>query len=104
MLESAWLFIGALGVGCTATTLWTDDDETGMIVGALGFVTWGVWCFNALNVEVAEGGTVFQFSMPYVVLIGLCWAAPCLFVLLTGPIDAVGKSEETREEGNIREL
>lgn len=102
MLESAWLFIGVLGAISSGITLMAQRDEDGlaMVFGTIGFVSWAIWSYGALTVEVADGGTVFQFAMPSLTFFGIAMALLPGYIALTGPIELI----ERHKSGDLEDL
>jgi len=95
MLQLTWLFIGALAALATAFTLRTADDQTAIMSGLIGMMTWLLWGYSALNVIVYDGsGNALSNSYPALAALGVMLALPNLFVALTGPLavarDATG--------------
>lgn len=102
MLESAWLLLGLMGFVWTILVTITSSlvDEEGydfIIVGAsAGLVIWGVWTFAAISgVEVASDATVYNFRMAPVALVGIAMALPNLYLALLGPIEIIGRVNDT---------
>lgn len=102
MLESAWLFVGRVAFAWTVlvaiAALWVNvrDDLIVIVGGTAGFVMWGVWLFGALNVEVASNGTVLDFAMPPVAVLGLVMALVNGYLAITGPIEVIARAQDTR--------
>lgn len=103
MLESAFLFVGVIAflwtvLTVTAAVYVSPDDNTGdglaTIGGVVGFVLWGVWTFGTLNVEVANGSTVYQFTHPELALLGVAMALVPGYIALTGPIELISRARE----------
>lgn len=92
MLESAWLFIGVCAILATGLALYTNDNGVAMMMGVLGFVTWGVWTFGTLDVTVVGDSTTYSFTMPAVTILGIVLALVPGFIALTGPIDLIGRA------------
>lgn len=99
MLESAWLFVGLVALCVTAAAVLTSDNGVAMVAGALGFITWGVWFFGTLNVEVSDGtGGTTAYQMPSVALIGLAIGLIAGYIALTGPVELVSRVDDTRTD------
>lgn len=98
MLESAWLFLGVLGVLATAVAVGTDDNAVAMVAGTLGFVVWGVWTFGTLNVETVSSAGTIGFEMPAVTLVGVALALVPGFIALTGPVEVIRRVDDTRTD------
>lgn len=90
MLLSAWLFVGVVALAASGVALATSDDGLAVMTGILGFVTWGVWTFGALNLTVARDATVYTYSLPAVAIIGIAFALIPGFIALTGPVEVIG--------------
>lgn len=106
MLESAWLFTGVIGILATASTIYfaaansPEDDAVVIASGAMGFITWGIWTYGTLNVEVVDGGAEFTFTMPELTLLGVALALIPGVLALTGPTEIVSRYRD----GDPREL
>lgn len=100
MLESAWLFIGAVAILTTGAAVVTPDDGVAIVAGAMGFVSWGVWTFGSLNVRVIGDSVTYTFSMPSVTLLGIALALIPGYIAITGPVEIVGRARrgETRPD------
>lgn len=94
MLESAWLFIGVCALFATGLAVYTNDNGVAMMMGTLGFVTWGVWTFGTLDVTVVGDSTTFTFTMPAVTILGIVFALLPGYIALTGPIDLIGRARQ----------
>lgn len=86
MLQLTWLFVGALAMLATALTLRTADDQTAIMSGLAGTITWLLWAYSALNVVTYDGGSQFTHAYPGLAALGVMLALPNLFVALTGPL------------------
>lgn len=91
MLVSAWLFVGVLALAATGMALLTSDNGLAVMMGVLGFVTWGVWTFGALNLEVVRDATVYTYSLPSVAIVGVAVALVPGFIAITGPMEVIGR-------------
>lgn len=101
MLESAWLFVGVVGILATATAVVTPDDGVAIVAGVAGFVTWGVWTFGSLNLEKPiQGNPELVFSEPAITLLGIGLALVPAYIALTGPVEIIGRARrgETRPD------
>lgn len=100
MLESAWLFVGAVAFGWTAITVIGAvvlpsegaGDALATVGGVVGLVLWGVWTFGALNVVVVGEAVTFRFSHPSLALVGIAMALVPGYIALTGPIELVTRA------------
>lgn len=98
MLESAWLFLGVLGILSLGAAVTTADDAVAIVAGTLGFVLWGVWTYGSLDVEVVADTTIHRFEMPTVSLVGLALAIVAGYIALTGPVELVSRVYDTDPE------
>lgn len=98
MIESAFLFVGVVALVWTLATLAAAvvanngnpaADALASNAGVVGFVLWGVWTFGSLNIEVANGTTVYTFTHPELALVGIVMALVCGYVAITGPLDLI---------------
>lgn len=92
MLESAWLFVGCLGVLATLGALVTADDGVAIIAGVAGAITWGVWTYGTLDLVVVGDSVTYTFTMPALTLLGLMLALIPSYVALTGPVELVSRA------------
>lgn len=109
MLESAWLFTGVLAILSTGVALSTQTqtvaqgpqaDGIAIMSGIAGFISWGIFAFGSLNVEVvAQDGSVNAFALPEVTLLAVMFALVPGLIALTGPTDIIARSRDpdTRE-------
>lgn len=100
MLESAWLFIGCIGVLTSAGALMTTEDAMAMVFGSIGFVTWAIWSYGSLTVEVVGNTEVFEFAMPSLTFLGIAMALLPAYIALTGPIELI----ERHKSGDLDDL
>jgi len=100
MLESAWLFIGAVAVLVTAAAVLTTDDGVAIMAGVVGFILWGMWTWGSLDVRVVGDSVTYSFTMPGVTFVGIMLALIPGFIALTGPID-IAKRARTPEADDI---
>jgi len=98
MLESAWLFIGAVAILATGLALTTTDDGMAIMAGVLGFVTWGVWTWGSLDVRVVGDSVTYSFTMPSVTILGIAFAMVPAWIALTGPVDIVSRYRQPNAE------
>lgn len=98
MLESAWLFVGFVGVLITAAALYTNDNALAIVLGVLGTVTWVIWTYGAFDVTVVDGGVELSFSEPAIAIFGIMMGLVPLYIALTGPIEAAKGAVETRPD------
>lgn len=89
MIESGWLFTGLLATLATAAAIITNDDGFAVMAGIVGFVTWGVWTFGSLNVEVFADSTTYTVSTPELTILGIAWALVPGYIALTGPVNII---------------
>jgi len=99
MLESAWLFSGALAILASGVAVSTQtqtgaqnpaSDNIAILSGIAGFITWGVFAFGSLNVEVvAQDGSVESFALPEITLLAVMFALVPGLIALTGPADTI---------------
>jgi len=93
MLQSAWLFIGVAAIIWTGIAVYTSDDAAAILFGILGFVTWGAWTYGSLKITVVGDSVTYQFTMPAVTFVGICFALVPAFIALTGPINIIGRHD-----------
>ena len=98
MIVTAWIFVGVVAVLATGMALLTQDNGLAIMMGVLGFVSWGVWTFGSLNLQVVESTTIYQFSQPSVTMLGLALALVPGYIALTGPVEIVQRARRTRQE------
>ena len=103
MLESAWLFIGVIATLSTIFAVSTqssfarmfpDDDAVAIMAGIVGFVSWAVWTYGSLNVEVVTDSGVEVFGMPSVTFLGIALSLVPGYIALTGPADIIRRHKE----------
>jgi len=92
MLESGWLFTGTLAILATTAALLVSDDGLAIVTGTAGVVTWGVWTYGTINVEVAADSATYTFSMPELTLLGIMMALLPAYIALTGPVELVSRA------------
>lgn len=98
MLESGWLFTGLLALLTTIAAVTTTDDAIAIMAGVLGFISWGVWTFGALNIEVTEGSTPIVVSNPELAILGIAFSLVPAYIALTGPVDVVRRARDPSTE------
>ena len=86
MLQSAWLFVGAIGGLSLGTAYLTTDDDAGIVSGALAAVAWALFGYGALGVETVTDSGVTTSSMPALAVLGGVLAALALLPVLRGPV------------------
>jgi len=94
MLESAWLFLGVTALLTTGAAVLTSDDALAIVMGGLGFITWGVVAYGALDVETVSNGTTLGFTMPPVALVAVVLSLLPLYIALTGPLALVNRNRD----------
>lgn len=103
MLESAWLFIGAIAFAWTVLAVIaaayldsTNARADGVVsnAGVIGFILWGVWTFGALNIEVVDEGSTVTFTHPELAIAGVAMALIAGYLALTGPIELIGRARD----------
>lgn len=98
MLLWTWVAVGAIGLGATAFALRTPDDAAAIITGTIGAITWGVWTYGSLNIQVVTQCCVRNLSYPSVTLLGLALSLIPMYIALTGPTELVDRARDTRQE------
>lgn len=98
MILSAWLFVGTVAVLASGVALATAKNEIAIMSGIVGFITWGVWTFGALNLEIVRDATVYTFSVPEVAILGVALALIPAYIAFTGPVEMVGKARAPRQD------
>lgn len=91
MLVHAWVLAAVLAVLTTIGAVLSNDQGQAIVAGLLGFVTWGVFVFGTFNVEVHAGTSTIHYSMPSVAIMGVAMALVPGYIMLTGPIDLIGR-------------
>lgn len=87
MLQLTYLFLGAVAFIVTVLTLTTADDQTAILTGIMGAVSWLLWAYSSLNIVVVDGGGAdVAHQYPSLAAFGVVMAIPNLFVALTGPL------------------
>jgi hypothetical protein len=94
MIQSAWLFIGAMGALATGAAFRSEDNADATLFGVVGLVTWLVWAYGALSIEIADGGVVFEFNAPAVALLGVVFASVPGVVAILGALEIFGEYNE----------
>jgi len=104
MLESAWLFSGVLAILTTGVAVSTQpqtvaqgpqSDGIAIMSGIAGFITWGVFAFGSLNVEVvAQDGSINSFALPEITILAVMFSLVPGLIALTGPADIIARSRD----------
>lgn len=101
MLESAFLFVGAIAFAWTLVTLLAATyatpaagagDGLATMAGVVGFVLWGVWTFGTLEIEVVADTTTYTFTHPELTFLGVALALVPGYIALTGPIELISRA------------
>jgi hypothetical protein len=92
MLTDAWVFIGVVALVATSAAVITDDDGIAIVGGVVGFVSWGVWSFGALDLTKVAGGGTETFTMTGVAYLGIMLALLPAYIALTGPVEIVSRA------------
>lgn len=87
MLESSWLFIGVVATLATSGAVLTSRETIAMVLGAMGFISWGIWTYGTFEITVVDGGVTYAFTEPAVAVFGILMAMLPLYIVLTGPIE-----------------
>jgi len=98
MLLQAWLFIGAVAALTTGAALWTADDSIAILTGVIGFISWGLWAYGALNLQIVRDATTYTYTQPEVALLGVALAIVPGFVALNGPVEMMARYRDVRHE------
>jgi len=111
MLESAWLFVGVVAILATGVALSTQTqtvaqgqnaDGIAIITGIAGFLTWGVWTFGTLEIEVlAQDGSTVVFTSPSLTFLGLMLMLVPGYIALTGPAEIIRRSVDNPEHREV---
>ncbi len=96
MLLQAWLFIGAVAALTTGAALWTADDSIAILTGVLGFISWGLWAYGALNLQIVRDATTYTYTQPEVALLGVALAIVPGFIALNGPVEMMARYRDVR--------
>jgi hypothetical protein len=97
MLQISWLFVGLVASGATLLTLTTSDDQTAILTGLIGTISWALFAYSSLHVVTHSGGSEFVSAYPSLAAFGVMMAVPNLFVALTGPLRAADPRELAEE-------
>lgn len=106
MLESSFLFIGRIAFLWTVIVVFGSSyfdraaDDIAIVGGTIGFVLWGVWTFGTLNVEVANGATVYEFASPALTFVGIAMALVPGYLAISGPIELISRYRD----GDMRDI
>lgn len=95
MIESVFLFVGAIGIISTIAAVLTRDNAVAIMAGVLGFITWGLWAFGAFNIEtVTNTGTIVTHSYAPLAYFGILLALVPGYIALTGPVDIINRARQ----------
>jgi len=94
MILLAWLFIGIVALLVTAGAVVTSDNGVAIVAGALGFLSWGVFAFAALDVQTVSGGSELSYSFPAVTILAVAFALVPGYIALTGPVELVNRARD----------
>lgn len=100
MLAMAWVFVGVVALLATIGGVLTEDDGVAIVAGVVGFVSWGIWTFGALDLQVASSGGLQTVSMPELALLGVALALLPGYIALTGPVQIISRAKS----GNVDDL
>jgi len=102
MLKSAWLFVGVVATLATVVAVVTqtqivrvfaDADGVAIVAGTVGFISWGIWTFGTLNIELlTDSGDVVSYTLPSLTMLGIVFAIVPAYIALTGPIEIVSRA------------
>lgn len=98
MIESAWLFIGLIATLATGGAVLSSRETVAMVLGAMGFVSWGIWTYGTFEIVVVDGGVTYAFTEPAVSVFGILMAMLPLYIVLTGPIELAKNATGTRPD------
>lgn len=101
MLESAWLFIGLISAIATSGAVLTNDDALAIVLGIMGFFSWGAWTYGSLDVRVVGDSVTYSFTMPSVTLFGIIMLILPLYIALTGPIEAINSRVRNTQQEDV---
>lgn len=91
MLESAWLFTGALATITTLGAVLTTDDGLAILTGTLGFILWGLWAYGTIDLVVVADTTTYTYSMPELTIVGVAVSLLPAYIALTGPLELISR-------------
>lgn len=102
MLESAWLMLGSLGllwqlVAIGVMSVFNPNSNASVLqffTSVLSFICYGVFTYGSLNIVRVSGGLAYQYQMPAVTILGVALTVSSLFLVLSKPIDAIGRYRE----------
>lgn len=99
MLESAWLFIGAVAILTTAGSIAALDiyskDTLALVLGVAGVGAWLMLAYGSLDVRVVGDSVTYSFTMPAVTLFCGAMALVPAFIALTAPVELVARARDT---------
>lgn len=98
MLLSAWLVAVTVAVLATIGALTTTDDGLAIITGIIGFLTFGIAAFGALDLRVVRGATTYQFTQTELAILLVALSLLPGWIALTGPVQIIQRVRETRME------
>jgi len=89
MLQSTWLFIGAVAFALTIAVILTPDDAWAIILGVAGFLSWAIFAYGAFSVTVVGESVTYEYAMPVAAFFGMIMSFIPAYIALTGPADMV---------------
>lgn len=89
MLESAWLFIGVVATVVTFGCVMTPDDGWAILLGVVGFLSWGAFAYGGFDITVVGDSVTYSFANPAVSFWGLIMSLIPGYIALTGPADII---------------
>lgn len=109
MLESTYLFIGAVAVLTTSFAVVSTQtiargwygkraNNVAEIGGLLGMFSWWLLAYGSLDIRVVGDAVTYSFSQPAVTIWCLMMSIPPLYVAVKGPLEALVRPTETRAE------
>lgn len=100
MILEGWLFIGVVAFAATYVTLTTQQDDVGIMFGLVGLLSWAVFAFQSLHVEVLAGGVTdpVSYSFAAVSVWGIALAVANLYVVVNGPIAIIDQRGRADQE------
>jgi hypothetical protein len=94
MILWGWLFVGLVGAAALWRATTTADDDVAILSGLIATGSWGMFSFQSLNVEIANGTELVTNSYPEMGFFGAALGVVGLFIALTGPIEEFGDAPE----------
>jgi hypothetical protein len=101
MLLGVWMMVGLIALAFTGVALASlsmGADAMGTYGGVIAFVSWAVWAFGALDLQVSVDAGVIQQSAPSVALLGVVFALASGYIALKGPIELMNRRVEGPEQ------